>query len=835
VINTTDSTQPKTKAQVERKTADTVDTKIRVIGDIEHTYDPDQTQAFIDTVFHTELAADAHRLVYTARDNNPGMPSGGGVANLIDKVLRRTTKARAMYFNASSCVPDSEGVLRHKRDLFSAFHVLVLDDIGTKIPLDSMPKALRDQPTYIIESSKGNFQYGYVLDVPVTDYDHAVALVQTAAMAKLTDCGGLMATKIVRLPAGINGKRVDDKRDFKVKLVTMDGPYWTPELLLQHINFELNEELVTWEKIVEGAFSPLAKKYHTKYLPRVPISQSLNGAIDPVLEWLYEEDRVLADSGSEWVSVKCPWSHAHTTGDESAGYKPIGRGEDPYIRGFNCFHEHCADNHTKEFIHFILNNSDFGAIPIRDASVGIFERYCFDETSNRAWRLDGGTPTPVDINGFRTKFNQPVLAFKLGSKGLATRSMTVAQLWLESPYRQDVHGVVHMPGEPRYVGNEKNGTVFINTFQPAPWGEGKFEMEHVDKFLDYVKYLIPNAKERGYFTDWLASKMQNPLFRGTGIMMVTPSFGIGRSTLGSMLGELVGAHNAVNVSFDDLLGATQYNYWEIAQLVTVSEAKESADYMHSKGPYKAYETLKQRIDTTNALTTVNIKYAPHRTVNVCTSYLILTQHADAVAIPRDDRRLTVISNPIEAASPQYFADLNAWIRETDSDGLPIWARHVYRWLRERKVKNPNRLMLPLASTGKDEMIQQGKTLPSLVCEEIAAYCVAKGCFGATQLQLRAAVDLALMGLRYDHEHKDNFFRNCFNDISLSSGVVMRSKEGVGRVRVFKQIIILHQFSSEDLKMTGNELDREKKRLLEDSVEAFKPEVIAKAVVDNMPQ
>jgi hypothetical protein len=834
MIDTKDSTQEIKKAQDSTLGALKVLPKLHLIGDEPHEYSPEQAQEFLDTVFHVKPADGAHRLVYTSPNNNPGMPAPGGVDALVNKVMRRTTKARAMYFNASTCVPDSEGALRHKRDLFSAFHVLVLDDIGTKIPLDRLPEALRTQPTYIIESSPDNFQYGYVLDEPVTNYDHAVAIIQTAAMAKLTDAGGLMATKIVRLPDGVNGKKDPDKRLFPVKLHTMEGPYWTPEKLLEHINFELNDELVTWEKIVKGSLAPLATKYHTKYLPHAPIAQSIDGAIDPVLEWLYREDRVLADSGNEWIDIRCPWCHGHTTGDDAAGYKPVGRGADPYIRSFNCFHEHCADNHTKEFIHFILSNSDFGSIPIRDPSAGLFERYCFDETHNRAWRLDGNTPTPVDINGFRTKFNQPVMAFKLGSKGLQPRSMTVAQLWLESPDRQDVHGIVHRPGEDRFVQNSRDSTVCINTYRPAPWGDGKYDMAEVQPFIDYVQYLVPNKKEREYFLDWLASKIQNPLFRGTGILMVTPSFGIGRSTLANMLSELVGSHNALNVPFDDLLGAGKYNYWEVAQIVTVSEAKESADFTTSKGPHKAYETLKQRIDTTNITTVVNIKYAPHRTANVCTSYLILTQHADAIAIPKDDRRVSVITNPITPKPTAYFTKLNKWLQLCDKDGQLIWAKHVYRWLREHVVENPDRLMLPLDSVGKTTMIDEGKTLPARVCEAIASYLSKKETYAITVPQLRATLDVVLRELHYDREHRDAFYRNCFNDVSLTMGMNMRVGGKVCRVRAFKQITERFNFTSEHLKMGNKDVPEDIKNMVKASVDNINIQKIAKAVVDTLP-
>lgn len=834
MTDTRDSTQASSKAQgVDKKRAH-AKSKLRVLGDEHHEYNTEETQEFLDTVFHADIAPDAHRLVYSASYNNPGMPSPGGVKYLTEKIMDRTTKARAMYFNASTCVPDEQGVLRHKRELFSAFHVLVLDDVGTKIPLDRIPKALREQPTYIIESSEGNFQYGYVLEEPITDYDHAIALIQTAAMAKLTDSGGLMATKIVRLPAGVNGKPDPDKRLFKVNLKTMDGPYWKPETLLKHINFELSNELVTWQKIVDGELAPLAKKYHTKYLPTAPIAQASNGAIDPVLEWLYKENMVLADSGNEWLDIRCPWAHTHTTGDDSAGYTPIGRG-DVYTRGFNCFHEHCADNHTKEFIHYVLSNSDFNSIPIKDPSAGIFERYCFDEASNKAWRLNGVVPTQVDINGFKTKHNQSVTAYKLGSKGLQTRAMSVAQLWLESPYRQDIHGVTQSPADDLFVVDGKHETVSLNTYRGPGWGEGSYDKKDIKNFMAYLEYILPDENERLYFLDWITAKMQNPLFRGTGIVMVTPSYGVGRNTLGNMISELVGKHNAVGVSFDDLLGGTDYNYWELAQLVVVSEAKESADFMSSKGPHKAYETLKQRVDTTNNYTTVNVKHVAQRTVLVCTSYLILTQHIDAVAIPADDRRLTVLSNPLVPGTPAFFTKHNKWLSIKDENGEAAWAKSVYRWLRERKLEDPDRLMLPLANKGKRVMVDEGQPLPVRACTAISKHLIEKEIYALSQKQFRAMLDTVLLGMNYDREHRDTFYRNCFNDVSVASNLMVRTDGRISRVRMFKPAIALQGVTPAHLKMTNGELPATLKDFLIESVDKVDTTAVSKHILDNMAE
>ena len=66
-----------------------------------------------------------------------------------------------------------EGRLRNSMACFDALYCVVLDDIGTKCPIESLPEGLRE-PTAIVESSPGNYQYVYRLSEPLTDLEYIV-------------------------------------------------------------------------------------------------------------------------------------------------------------------------------------------------------------------------------------------------------------------------------------------------------------------------------------------------------------------------------------------------------------------------------------------------------------------------------------------------------------------------------------------------------------------------------------------------------------------------------------------------------------------------------------
>ena len=105
-------------------------------------------------------------------------------------------------------------------------------------------------------------------------------------------------------------------------------------------------------------------------------------------------------------------------------------------------------------------------------------------------------------------------------------------------------------------------------------------------------------------------------------------------------------------------------------------------------------------------TLINPKYGSQRFSNVCTSYLLLTNHMDAIGELSGDRRVYVIYNTLAVGTPEYFTKLNNWLDIKDNKGRPKWALSVWRWLQTIK---PDMQLLnsptPLTEA-KKEMIAQ---------------------------------------------------------------------------------------------------------------------------------
>jgi len=90
--------------------------------------------------------------------------------------------------------------------------------------------------------------------------------------------------------------------------------------------------------------------------------------------------------------------------------------------------------------------------------------------------------------------------------------------------------------------------------------------------------------------------------------------------------------------------------------------------------------MKELFDPRPKTVLINSKYGSQRHSTVYTSYLLLTNHTDAVGHLGGDRRVYVIENTTKVESSAYFVELNRWLDEINEKGAPAWAESVWRYL-----------------------------------------------------------------------------------------------------------------------------------------------------------
>ena len=589
-------------------------------------------------------------------------------------------RADAWYFCVSTVngEDNAKGTMlgRGRANLMRA-HCLVLDDISTK----ATPPPV--EPSWQIETSPGNYQWGYMLE-PTDRFDEYEALVAWCAEQGWSDAGAGGSYRVMRVPGSANTK--PGRQNFRSRVTSFEDVVWTLDELAEDLGCDMAQLDVTPRRDAATAEGG---------------AQALEG-IDPMMDWLADKGAIVRDDGGPWVTIKCPWGDQHTTGDDTAGYSPLGRGSGRYIqtRSFKCMHEHCVERTLRDFRRWAERGGG-PAVSGYDPMPWLQSRYVYIEegqmVADMEQRTRGGIwqwsladwskkhPGKVAVPGR----DQPV---------------TVATAFIE---HEDTRRAVSIRYVPVRRGQD-SGVVrrfaqdYVNTYVPPDLAETD---EKPEMFLEHVEYLIPCEFEREVFLNWMAKKIQDPASRSYACVMVAEdAYGTGRSWLHRLLSEMMpGQVNTATLG--QLVGhgtaaEQNYNDWQVGcQFIVVEEARDTS--LTRDDFYHGYQTFKQLVDTSVGKDVrINPKYGQTRLENRYFNALIFSNHADAMALEEEDRRVFAIENPAKRRSSEYYDRLAASL----SSGEPA---RVYWWLMRRNISGYDWIYPPMTPT-KAHMLETSR-------------------------------------------------------------------------------------------------------------------------------
>lgn len=240
------------------------------------------------------------------------------------------------YFSLASFKPDGNGQFRRKKDQFFALHVVTLDDVGTKVDREDV----KLPPSWALETSEGNYQYGYILAEPISNPEDADSLVKAIIGAGLCDKGASGPTaRVMRLPVGVNGK---SNPAFRCRLEE-----WNPE------------RVFTVQQLVDGLGLDMGKPVKNPTKSQAARAQNEG---DPIYIPRPQENRVLAEIkkrnlykaslGDGKHDITCPWRHEHT-GEVDGGTAYFEPDPNYPIGGFHCFHGHCEGRNIHTLLEYL--------------------------------------------------------------------------------------------------------------------------------------------------------------------------------------------------------------------------------------------------------------------------------------------------------------------------------------------------------------------------------------------------------------------------------------------------------------------------------------------------
>jgi len=257
----------------------------------------------------------------------------GAPAIPMPRFIRPTTNN---YVCISTFHRAEDGKHRRRKDCWSGLWLVLLDDLGTKIPFD----ALRLPPSCLVETSPGNFQAWLFLAQPERTQLKAQALIDGLIAAGASDPGAGNLTRYGRLPTGINGKaKYHDKNG---QPFTQRAHIWepsrryTPEQIAQAHGFDL-----------AAASTPRPRR--TTPMKAAPQGDGYLSILEAAGLYI---DTIRGFHGGH--RIVCPWHDGHT-GKDTTGTVYFAPAEQNGMRGgFKCQHGHCADRNITDFDYFIV-------------------------------------------------------------------------------------------------------------------------------------------------------------------------------------------------------------------------------------------------------------------------------------------------------------------------------------------------------------------------------------------------------------------------------------------------------------------------------------------------
>ena len=605
-----------------------------------------------------------------------GAPKANFPAFLPEKV--KIKQGDAWYVNTGAFILDrfSDGKVSAKRENCEYVLFMMLDDIGTKSktpPLD---------PTWIMETSPGSFQWGYVFSEQPTKGDFSAAI-KAIADAGYTDPGATNPVRNCRVPGSINLKQ--GRGSFAARLVEF---HQDREYALEDICAALG---------VTPAPADTAEHRAIKIR---------DTGKDSVLQWLSDNNLVLSQVNSEgWCGVVCPNEGHHTDGNPEGRYKPLDR-------TYCCYHGHCQDLTTQAFLDWVAANGGPTVVSgLRDdllaelhartldkltpnetftdeASARIkeverkeagrlergewFERYAYVQSDDSYFDVE--TRLETQRNVFNALFRH------IDCKSIHNPKTRVQASIYYDERRQEygakaLAAVTYAPGESVFV--TRDGLVYGNK-----WVNARPDVSHIDavadsdieRWLDHCRVLVPNDAELQHCLDAMAHKVQHPNIKINHAILHGGDDGCGKDTMWApFIWAVAGPHHKNRTVVDNDGLASQWGYDLEAEIMILNELKEP----EAKERRALANKLKPIIAAPPETLTVNRKgLHPYEMVNRV-FVLAFTNDQVPITLPTQDRRWLALwshaPRMAEGAGPAMwnwfkaggYVKIAAWLHQRD--------------------------------------------------------------------------------------------------------------------------------------------------------------------------
>jgi hypothetical protein len=535
-------------------------------------------------------------------------------------------------------IPAKDKKIKRGRAQIKYTYCIVLDDVGSKVKEEGIPL----QPSWKMETSPGNFQWGYIIDRD-NRQTKVEALINELIAKDMSDPAAVGVYRIVRIPGSVNMKPQNNK--FQSRLTE-----WNPKLI-----WSLDDIAAAFSVDTSNSVKPRKSRGDITTV-------NLDGYVDPILEWLNEKKLSGADNG-KFITVACPWQSQHTDqNDDSTGYSPVGHGDDATSRYFSCFHgSHDGEGpkNTADFLNWVAEQGG-PKCSNHDAPTWLEEMNNKYMVVNEAGKIVVYRPTtdPVLERDYLQTFTFEDLKkaylndrVEVGTdKDGKPTYKTKGEAWLKHEGRkQYLGGAVFAPGKllPADTYNLWQG------FDVEPVQGDWSRMKHL------ILWVICNGNKLlfQFVVFWMARAVQEPGTQGEVAIVLQGGRGTGKGTFANWFGRLFGQHYMYLTNAKHLTGNFNAHLRD-AVVVFADEAFFAGDKSHAS-------VLKGLI--TDPFITIEAKYKNAVMAQNVVHLLMASNDDWIVPAGEDERRFCVID--VSSCRQQNHAYFQPIHNQMENGGL----------------------------------------------------------------------------------------------------------------------------------------------------------------------
>jgi len=609
----------------------------------------------------------------------------------------------AWYINTASFIIDRFEDGRVSASAANCEFVLfmMLDDIGTK---SKTPPLV---PTWILETSPDNFQYGYAFSEQPTKGEFTAA-VKAIAAAGYTDAGATNAVRNVRLPGSINLKPGRD--NFEAKLVEFHP-----------------ERDYTLEEICTALGVTPAPADTNHY---APIRLADNGG-DDVLSWLNDQGMVLSKiNGEGWLSVTCPNNVEHTDGNPEGRYKPLDR-------SYCCLHSHCVDFGSQTFLDWVAANggpkvthglrdqliAEAMTVALAkitpsdmftddaDAKIAEVERKELGRVEKSKW-YERFAYVQDDESYFdmqdrrevsRQTFNALFRHIKCMSIHAPTTKVEASICFDQNRQTMGAKalvGITYAAGETVLVA--RDGDLYGNRWRDArPDVSGVIASEStIAPWLNHCRELVPEPAELDHLFDIMACKVQHPQVKINHAVLHGGDEGSGKDTMWApFIWAVCGSHLKNRGIMDNNSINSQWGYQLESEILLINELKEP----DAAARRQLANQLKPIIAAPPEMLPINRKgLHPYQMANRV-FVLAFSNDPVPISLASQDRRWFCVWSAAARMDAKVAQALWAWYRKGGFESIAAW-------LHARDVTKFNPAAAPAMTEFKANLVEHGMSM-----------------------------------------------------------------------------------------------------------------------------